>query len=189
MIDRLYDQAREGNATVAYFYFDFAAKKEQSPKNMLGAVLKQVVRGLEEIPEEISLAYHDQKTVFGGRGLRIVDIVRMLQNTASQKPTFICIDALDECVTRYQVELLDSLSQILHCSPGTRIFVTGRPQIQAEVERRLSGRAIAVRITPRRNDIISYLQYRLNEDETPDVMDSSLKADILKRIPDDISEM
>ena len=113
----------------------------------------------------------------------------MLQATADERPTFICIDALDECVAKYRVKLLDSLNQILQRSPGTRVFVTGRPHIQAEVGNRLSGRVITIRITPRKLDIISYLHTRLDEDTRPDAMDNSLKADILRKIPEDISEM
>jgi len=189
VIDRLCDQAGGQKAIVACFYFDFAARKEQSPTNMLGALLKQVISGLKEIPEEILLAYRGQKNAIGGRGPQLADIVRMLQNTVSEKPTFICIDALDECLAGYQVKILDSLSQILHCSPGARIFITGRPHIQAEVWKRLAGRVTTMCITTRKRDVISYLHTRLDEDTTPDAMDSSLKADILKRIPEDISEM
>ena len=69
------------------------------------------------------------------------------------------------------------------------MFVTGRPHIQAEVRSRLSRRVTTIRITPRRNDIISYLHNRLDEDIRPDAMDSSLKADILKKISQDISEV
>jgi len=173
---------------VACFYFDFAAEKEQSSSSMLGAVLKQVVSGLEEIPEEIAQAYKDHKKVIDGRGVQLADIVNML-HTASKNPTFICIDALDECVAGFRAKVLDSLNLVLQRSPGTRIFVTGRPQIQAEVEKRLSGRVITIRITPRRDDIISYLHARLGEDAKPGAMDSSLKADILKKIPEDVSEM
>ena len=186
MIDRLYDQAREQNATVAYFYFDPAAKKERSPTNVLGAILKQVVRGLEEMPEEISRAYNDRKS--DGRGLELADILKMLQATTSENPTFICIDGIDECLAGYRVKLLDSLNKVIRGSPGARVFMTGRPQIQAEVERRLSGITMAVHITPRIYDITRFLRRRLNEDTTPDAMDSSLEADILKKIPEDISE-
>jgi len=189
VIDRLCDQARERNATVACFYFDFAARKGQSPTNMLSAVLKQIVRGLGEIPEEISLAYEDQKGAIGGRGPQLADIVRMLQNTASAKPTFICIDAFDECAAGYQVKLLDSLGQVLLWSPGTRIFITARPHVQAEVRKRLSGRVTAMCITTRRHDIIRFLHSRLDEDTISDAMDTCLKADIMKKIPEDISEM
>jgi len=68
VIDSLCDLAGEQNAAVACFYFDFAAQKEQSSANVLGALLKQVVRGLEEVPEEIAQAYGKQEKVIGGRG-------------------------------------------------------------------------------------------------------------------------
>ena len=189
MIDTLCGLAREQNANVACFYFNFAVQKEQSPTHMLGALLKQLVCGLEKTPEEVSLAYQGQKNTIGGRGPQLAEIVKMLQTTVSEKPTFICIDALDECVAGYRVKILDSLNIVLRRSPGTRIFATGRPHIQTEVRKRLSGKVTTIRITPRRGDVISYLHRRLDEDTTPDAMNSSLKADILKKIPKDISEM
>jgi len=189
VIDWLCDQARDRNVAVACFYFDFIAQKEQSPASMLGAVLRQVVSGLEEIPEEIVKAYEDHKKVIDGRGLQLADIAKMLSTTASEKPTFICIDAVDECVAGYRVKIFDSLNQILQRSPGTRVFVTGRPHIKAEVWKRLPGRALVLRIAPQRHDIISFLNNRLDEDTTPDAMDDSLKVDILEKIPSDISEM
>ena len=189
VMDELGDWAESQGITVAVFYFDYAAQKEQSPASMLGAVLKQVVSGLEEVPEEIARAYENQKRSIGGRGLLLTDIVKMLENTTSTMRTFICIDALDECMADYRVKILDSLNQVLQGSPGTRMLVTGRSHIEAEVGKRLSGRATALRITPRRHDIISYLHRRLEEDTMPDAMDSKLKADILKKIPEDISEM
>ena len=189
VIDRLCDQARGHNTTVACFYFDFAAQKEQSSTSMLGAVVKQLVAGLDETPEDIYRAYQEQKCAIGGRGPQFSDVVKMVQTTSSRKNTFVCIDALDECGAEYRAKLLDSLDQTLQKSPGTRIFMTARPHIQAEVGKRFSGRLSSIRITPRRHDIVSYLHARLGEDTTPEAMDSSLKADILKKIPEDISEM
>jgi len=189
VIDRLCDQAGGQNATVACFYFDFAAQQEQSPASMLGALLKQLVCGLKEVPEEISRVYQTQKNAIGGRGLQLSHIVKTLQATSSKKPTFICIDALDECASGYRVKILDSLNRILEKSPATRIFVTGRAHILPEIGRCLSGRVTSVSISPRRDDIITYLHTRLHEDTTPDAMDSSLEADILKKIPEEISEM
>ena len=189
VIDRLCDEAGGRSVVVACFYFDFAAQKEQSSTNVLGAVLKQVVGGLDEVPGEIARAYENQKKVIGGRGPRLPDVVRMLQTTSSEKRTFICIDALDECVAGHQVKILSSLNQILQKSPDTRIFMTGRPHIRAEIKKRLAGGVTSVSITPRRDDIISYLYSRLDEDTIPDAMDSSLEAEIMKKIPEDISEM
>ena len=189
VIDKLGDRTRGQGVTVAGFYFDFAVKKEQTPMNMLGAVLKQVVSGLGDVPGEIARAYEDQKQVIGGRGPQLPDIVKMLQNTTSIKRTFICIDALDECMAKYRAKILDSLHQVLQSSPGTRVFVTGRLHIEAEAGKRLSGRGTAIRITPQRHDILSYLHHRLEEDIRPEAMDGNLKADIIKKISKDVSEM
>jgi len=155
----------------------------------MGALLKQVVGGLEEIPGEVSQAFRKQKKALGGRGPRLSDIVKMLQATSSKERTFICIDALDECVPEHRGKLLGSLNQILQKSPATRIFVTGRPHIRPEIERRIAGGVKSLSISTKANDIIRYLHSKLEEDTNPEAMDSSLEADILKKIPEDVSEM
>ena len=189
VIDRLGYRTRGQGVTVASLYFDFAVKKEQTPTNMLGAVLKQVVSGLGDVPEEIVRAYEDHKRVNGGQGLQLANIVNRLQYTASVKRTFICIDALDECMAKYRAGILDSLNQVLQSSPGTRMLVTGRPHIEAEVGKRLSGRGTVIRITPQRHDILSYLHHRLKQDVRPQAMNDKLKADVIKKICKDVSEM
>ena len=113
----------------------------------------------------------------------------MLQTNSSERSTFLCIDALDECAEEHRVKVLNSLYQIPQMSLGTRKFVTGRPHIQEEIGKRLSGRVTTIRITPRRGDIIRYLCSRLNEDTTPDVMDSILVEDISRKIFEVILEM
>jgi len=59
VVDRLCDQVRGQNTPVTCFYFDFAARKEQSATSMLGSLLKQMVSGMERIPEEISRALEE----------------------------------------------------------------------------------------------------------------------------------
>ena len=189
VIDTLGDWARGRNAAVACFYFDFAAKKEQSPMSVLSSVLKQVVCGLEEIPIKIAKAFQGQKNVIGGRRLELSEIVEMLQDISSARLTFICIDAMDECMPEYRAELLDSLKQVLRKSPSIRIFLAGRLQIRDEVGKHLSGRVVAVSIVPIRDDIIRFLRAKLKKDATPDAMDKSLEADIIKGIPGAVSPM
>jgi len=188
VVDKLCGQVR-GQTFVTCFYFDFAARKEQSAASMLGSLVKQIVSGMEKIPEEISKAFQEQRKAIGGCGPQLGDLVKMLQAITSSQPTFICIDALDECVRVQRVRVLDSLKHILDKSPGTRIFVTGRPHILAEVEKRLPGRMISLSVCPAKGDIIGYLRLRLSEDETPDAMDESLEAEILEKIPANTSEM
>jgi len=67
--------------------------------------------------------------------------------------------------------------------------VTGRPHIRAEIEKRLAGRVATVSVSSTRDDIVGYLRVRLSEDETPDAMDEILKAEILEKIPNNLSEM
>ena len=189
VVDRLCDQARGQSIAVACFYFDFAARKEQSVTSMLGSLLKQVVGGMKNIPEEIAQAFQEQKKVIGGRELRLPDIVKMLQTITASLYTFVCIDALDECAPAHRVKLLNSLQQILEKSPRTRILIIGRPHIQAEIEKRLSGLVTSVSLGISKGDIMEYLRVRLDEDETPDAMDRSLEAEILEKIPENMSEM
>ena len=86
---------------------------------------------------EIAQAYEDQGKVIGGRAPRIANIVKMPEITSSKKGTFIFVDALDEYLAGYRVKILESLNQVLQKCPSTRIFVTGRPHIRAEIGRRL----------------------------------------------------
>ena len=186
VIDNLCNRTRGRNTTVACFYFDFASQNEQSPAIVLGSLL---VFGLEEIPEEILELYRDRRNAIGGRGLQISDILRMPQITSSRKHAFICIDALDECATEHRAKLLNSLGQLLQLSPSTRIYVAGRPHILPKIGKRLAGRVGSISISPKRGDIVTYLRSKLAADTTPDAMDSTLEADILEKIPSDISEM
>jgi len=174
---------------VTCFYLDFATRKEQSVASILGSSLRQVVGGMGKVLEEITLAFQRQKMAIGGRGPGLPDIVKMLQNITSSLRTFICVDALDECAPTHRVKLLNSLQQILETSSHTRVFIMGRPYVRAEVEKRLAGRVISISIGPNKDDIIEYLRVSLGEDETPDAMDESLEAEILKKIPEHMSEM
>ena len=188
-MDRLCDQVKGQKSTVTCFYFDFAARKEQSATNMLGSLVKQMVSGMERIPDDILTAFQEQKRDIGGCGPRLADLMKMLQTMTSLQPTFMCIDALDECVGVQRVKVLDSLNQILERCPSTRIFVTGRPHIQAEMEKRLAGYVVSVSVCPTKGDITEYLRVRLEEDEMPDAMNATLEAEILEKILENISEM
>ena len=46
VVDRLGDRAGGRNVAVLCFYFDFAARKEQTATSMLGSLVKQVIGGM-----------------------------------------------------------------------------------------------------------------------------------------------
>jgi len=188
VIDTLCKEAVEGNAAVACFYFDFAAQEEQSPAAILGSILKQIVGGLNEIPERVVETFHDREKIIGGQRLPLAEIMKLLQDISSSRCTFLCIDGLDECRPEYRLKLLDLLNQILQRSPGARLFMTGRPHILGEVDKHLEGRVATRSITPAKDDIIQFLRAKLREDTMPDAMDESLKEEIIQNIPETVSE-
>jgi len=188
VIDKLCDEAMEEDTAVACFYFDFAARNEQSPVNMLGSLLRQLLSGLEGIPEAVARGFRNQKKVIGGRGLQVSGILKMFQTITTRKHTFICVDALDECVPEHRMVILESLGQIVQGSLDTRIFITGRSHIRSEVERKLDGAVTFVLIEPTGEGIIRYLLERLRNDTTPEMMSTMLEASILESIPQLCSE-
>jgi len=173
---------------VACFYYDFASREAQSPTNMLGALLKQLLSGLGEIPAEIVQKFRGQKNAIGGRRLQLLDIVKMCVAVTCLRRTFICVDGLDECFPIHRLEVLGALGQILRGSPSARIFMTGRSHIRGVVERQLGGRTTCVPILSREDDIVTYLRARLEKDTTPEAMDCFLVNDIIKSIPEEIAE-
>ena len=149
---------------------------------MLGSLLRQLVTGLEEIPEIVVRGFQNEKKAIGGRGLQVSGILKMFQSITTTKRTFICVDALDECVPENRVVVLESLGQILQASSNTRIFITGRSHIRGEVERRLDGTAAFILIEPTGDGIVNYLREKLRNDTTPEVMNSTLEANIMESI-------
>ena len=152
---------------------------------MLGAILRQLV-SIGEMPESIRQRFRKR---FSDRGLRLPDMVGMLKTAISLLPgAYICIDALDECTPKSRRELLGSLRDIVRESPGTQVLFTGRPHIADEVKKYFA-EAIIVPVCPTEDDIRVYLDARLDGDTEPDAMDNDLRRDIMRIIPETISEV
>ena len=189
MIDTLCDAVGGNNVAVACIYCDFHAHKEQSEAGLLVALLRQLVAGVEAIPGEIKEAFNRAKREVDGRALRLPEISMMLiKSFLSLQRAFICIDALDEFPTKHRPELWNSLRHIVQVCPNIRLFITGRPHIREEVRKYFPGYPDLPAIKPTTEDIRGYLSMRLEKDPEPDAMDTKLKADILRIIPDKISE-
>ena len=185
MIDSLCDQAGERDLAVAWLYCDFLAHQEQSSTAMLGAILKQLV-SITDMPEHVRQAF---RKPFSDRGLRLPDIVGMLKTAISLIPVvYICIDALDESTPKSRQELLGSLRDIIRESPSTRVLITGRPHLEEEVKKYFID-AITVPVSPNAGDIKVYLDARLDGDLEPYAMSDDLRRDILRIIPEMISQV
>lgn len=191
MIDDLCNKFRgQEDVVVACLYCDFLTRKEQSTTSLIGALLKQVVARLELVPTEISDAFLEEKGNLGGRGLLLPDILKLLEVVlTSLRRVFICVDALDECLTGRLPELLRSLGSIAEASPGTRLFVTGRPHILGEIEKHFTGGVQIMPIKSIQEDIRRFIERKLEDDPISGAMDEDLKADIMDTIPKTASGM
>jgi len=188
VIDRLCDQAGDGDVAVTGLYCDFLAQQEQTVTNMIGAILKQLV-GRGDIPKKVREAFQKAKKEFGGRGLLLAGMMGMLRIAlASLSQVFICIDALDECLPKHLPQLLESLRDIVRESPRTRIFLTGRPHVGGTIQRYFT-KAVVVPVSPNTDDIRNYIEMKLDRDDEPEAMDDDLRADIVKVILDKMSDM
>ena len=117
------------------------------------------------------------------------DIVGMLKTALSLVPTvYICIDALDECTPKSRQELLGPLLDIVRESPRTQVLITGRSHVADEVKKYFP-EAIIVPVSPTEDDIRAYLDIRLDRDTESHAMDDNLRRDIMRIIPETISEM
>jgi len=183
VIDKLCDEAVKGDPTVVCFYFDFAARNEQSPVNMLGSLLRQLVSGQRKIPEAIVEEFQKEESFIGGRGLQVSGILKMFQTITATRRTFICVDALDECVPEHRMVVLESLGRILQGSPNAHLFMTGRPHVRSEVERELGGVATFIFIRATEDGVLRFLREKLRKDAIPNMMSSTLEGDIMKSIP------
>ena len=190
VIDQLCDQAVGQKIAVACYYCDFQSQKMQTSGNVLGALIKQIVRGSGTVPTGINAAFQKAKGQVGGRGLRVPEALELLRSAlAPLDRAFICIDALDELPEKYLSKLLHSLRVISQSCPEIRFFFTGRPHITVRIEEYFHGSAQFLQIRPMREDIIRYVGMMLDGDPDPAAMNADLRAEIVNRVLETISDV
>jgi hypothetical protein len=120
---------------MAYFYFDFRDVDKQKLQNLLPSLLTQLSARSAPCHDILSQLYYTHD-----RGERkpsdraMVECLKEMLNVEAQGPTFIILDALDECPTTLSIpspreevlELVDELVS-LHL-PNVHICVTSRPE-------------------------------------------------------------
>jgi len=190
VIDRLFEDFKGEDTAVACVYCDFYDHKRQTAANIVGALTRQLVNALSNVPTEIEEAFREAESEVGGRGLQVRGALKLLGIAlAPVKRTFICIDALDEFSDKHLPQLLDSLHTISQTFLGVRLFITGRSHIRSAVEKYLPGSVKVIPFSPNSQDIREYLEMRLKHDLDSEEMSPGLKADIMKRIPEKIPDV
>ena len=149
--------ACESNA-VAILYLSYRDQEEQSAKNLIGSLLRQVAHGKRTLSDDV-LGLYRQHTPKGSRPT-ITELSNSLHSEITGlSEVFILVDAMDECsVNDYtREELLKTLQSLLKM-PNVRLMITSRPV--ASVEAHLQGMA-CLEIRPADEDIRKYIENRI----------------------------
>ncbi|KAF8496179.1 hypothetical protein F5888DRAFT_413684 [Russula emetica] len=158
---------KAGNASMAYFYFDFRDPNKQGLRDLVCSLLTQLSAQLAVHCDFLSNLYsaHDE----GKSQPSESDLVKCLKEMVTlpnQHPTYLIIDALDESPNapgipspRERVlQLVRDLVEI--CVPNLRICVTSRPEIDIrKVLEPLASRRVSLQDqSGQKEDIADYVR-------------------------------
>ena len=151
---------------MAYFYFDFRDVDKQTVHNLLPSLLIQLSARSDPCCDILSRLYslHD-RGVQKPSDRAMMECLKGMLTLEAQGPTYIIMDALDECPTTSTIpspreEVLDFVDEIvgLHL-PNVHVCVTSRPEhdIQA-VLKHLTTRAVSLHDeSGQQQDIVDYV--------------------------------
>lgn len=171
-----------------YLYCDYLTYKERFAVDLIAQLLKQALAWLGRIPEKVSRKFEGSE-VPGSDRMRplLQEVVDMLGTVlGSFERVFICIDGLDEFPPLQRPDLLHSLAELTRLSK-TRLFLTGRPQIQHD--KYFDGGTQTISITARKEEIKAYISRRLDQDQNSAEMSTDLRIEIMETLPHKVSEM
>ena len=136
IIENVKETSSAGSAHVAYFFFDFRDTEKQNACALLTSILVQLSHQSDyfcEVLLDLYSAHHlgSQQPKHGALLQCLQDILRASQ----QVPTYIVLDALDECsdssgVQSNRKKVLDLIKELvkLHL-PNLRLFITSRLEV------------------------------------------------------------
>ena len=180
LVEDLMDHTDPLKTGVACVYLDFKDQSQQTTENIIGAIIKQLLRPLPKIPERIEEIWRKYQY----QTAPIEQTTEMLCEACNAfTETYICIDALDEC--KDLKELLDRLTQAHSKVTSIRLICTGRPHIRSIINSRISvPKPSMISVKARGSDVRAFAAWRIEDDrkENPRIMDDALKEKIIEKL-------
>ncbi len=158
---------------MAYFYFDFRDLDKQKLCNVLPSLLIQISARSDPCCDKLSQLYSEHD-----RGVRkpsdraMVECLKEMLMLEGQGPTYIILDALDECPITSSIpspreEVLELVNELvgLHL-PNLHMCVTSRPEsdIQVVLERLTEPSVSLHDESGQREDIVNYVTSSVHSD-------------------------
>ncbi|CAD6448465.1 43a614c7-b8bf-44ee-8771-6ab77bbda0d8 [Sclerotinia trifoliorum] len=147
---------------IAFLYMSH--KRETTVRDLLGSVVRQIVAEMPLIPSIIEEAWNLQTSCgkYNGKYPKPHEeiLTNFLSNLLSNRPFYIVLDAMDECVLPSRKPLLDSLKRV---NEDVRILVTARlPEKQDKLSKGFSLQVIKAL----ESDIDEYIDSEIDNDST-----------------------
>ena len=162
-----------GMASMAYFYFYFKDVDKQKLCNVLPSLLVQLSARSDACCDKLSQLYSEHD-----RGVQIpsdramIECLKQMLALEGQGPTYIILDALDECPVTSSIpspreEVLELVEDLvgLHL-PNLHICVTSRPEFDIQIVlERLAERPVSLHDEiGQKEDIVNYVTYSVHSD-------------------------
>ena len=174
IIQDLMSLHKSGKASIAYFYCDFRDDDKQSRRNLLHYLLAQLSARSDSRCDILSDLYniHD-------RGLQkpcdddMTECLKKMLIVPSHGPTYIILDALDECpntsgIPSPRKQVLDLMKELVGLRlPNLHICVTSRPEVDIrDVLQSLALHQVSLHNEDgQKQAIIDFITYVVNSDE------------------------
>jgi hypothetical protein len=174
---------------ISFLYCHHQEQDVQTPANIIGDLLKQFIIPMSSVPSTIETII--QKNKNEQKKLELADACHMLSLAlASYTNTYICIDALDECVASHRKIILQTLAQISRDCPTVRIILTGRPTVLGDINWYLGfSSPMVIRIAAKQEDIMRFISHQLDDDTYRVSMDDDFKREVVTQITSKSQEM
>ena len=165
-----------GLATMAYYYFDFREVRKQDCYGLLSSLISQLAAESDSFSSILSRLYSDHSR--GPSGIRKPDIdalkkcVTEVLRLPEQAPTYIIIDAVDECpnfpgMPSAREEVLEILEELVDLKlPNVHLCVASRPETDIRVvfEPLTSLKVSLHDESGQKEDIIEYIKFVVRSD-------------------------
>ena len=138
IIQHLITLRKDGLATVAYYYFDFRDAKKKHRRGLLSSLLLQLSSrstSCFNILSRLYSSHNDGKEQPNERALVQCLKDMLVAQSSSQLPTYIILDAIDECpnvsgIPTPREQVLELVKDLINLGlPNLHLCVTGRPEI------------------------------------------------------------
>lgn len=167
---------------LGYVYFDYKDQDQQTPRNILRCLLKQLARLLPDLPQEVE-AFH-KGYMENGEIPTLDDLFTAILAVSKQfSNTFFVFDALDECDPEMQRKQLLPLFHKM-VEGGINVFLTSRPGFK-DIQHSLQDSA-KIELAAKKQDIDTFIRARI--DENPEARRLVLQGRCQDQIISDLTD-